>query len=646
MSEILETTIRDGSYVIDFQWSEEDIKYIVKSLDILGFKYIELGHGLGLNASNAGKGVAFLDDINQIKIAKELNPKAKIGVFCIPGVANLDDIRRASDYGIDFIRIGTNITEFDKAKEFILLSKQKNLFVCANFMKSYAVDKDYFYDKCLEAKLLGADVSYLVDSSGCMSPEDVKSYIDNLKNKNSSISVGFHGHDNMKMAVANTVAAHSAGADIIDATMQGLGRDGGNASTEAVIAHLQNKKLYKDFNLINILNFSEKIIQPMIKEKGVDSTHLYAGISKFHSSFFPMVKRLCDQHDADPRLVMQNLKDINIIDPNEDDIKQAIDESLQAEVKVFSLPSRRKYTLVYDKKVLNKLEDIHKIAVSLSKKSNKKAVLNVVQGKKEFVSGNIQETEHFILCNCQSNLAEDILENPILKDFDYVLFDKNYRLSETQLQNYKGLISSKFIFYNDKELIAKSIVYLIKTLNLEKGILILGESEIKKHLESMLGKPSIYSGNSDENISCIIFIGSKQRGPKNLFSDLSDEIVVIDGELGSIDEYTLNLIKETKNLVLRPDMRILLDMEIMVNISMSNFYNYTQGEIYIGDIRCIAGGIHGDEGDIVLDDITNPENILGIANGRGLLKEKKNFTDDDFSKIQFVSERLFDLPQA
>src|SRR5436190_22014718 len=117
--DILEVTLRDGSYLIDFQFTSEDTANIAAALEGVGFRWIEVGHGLGLNASQAGKGMAAATDEEYMKAAAGAIETAKWGMFFIPRIGRGDDIRLAADHGMSFLRIGTNVTEADQAKPFI-----------------------------------------------------------------------------------------------------------------------------------------------------------------------------------------------------------------------------------------------------------------------------------------------------------------------------------------------------------------------------------------------------------------------------------------------------------------------------------------------------------------------------------------------
>src|SRR5579863_10394831 len=84
--EILECTLRDGSYAVDFKFTENDTAILAGVLNRLGFRWIEVGHGIGLGAAQAGKGTMPTTDERLIEAAKRAAPTAQIGSFFIPGI--------------------------------------------------------------------------------------------------------------------------------------------------------------------------------------------------------------------------------------------------------------------------------------------------------------------------------------------------------------------------------------------------------------------------------------------------------------------------------------------------------------------------------------------------------------------------------
>ena len=260
---ILETTLRDGSYTVNFSFTSEITGLVCKKLEEAGFDLIEVGHGTGLNASNSGYGISKQTDEEYMIAAQQNLKHSKYGMFCIPGIARLVDIDLAAKHEMGFIRIGSDVTKVEESKEFVKLAKDYGMYVTANYMKSYALEEEKFATKVKLSEGYGADVVYIVDSAGGMFPEDIKKYFNSIR-KISQIPLGFHAHDNLGLAVSNSIAAIEMGAKIIDSSLQGLGRSSGNACTEVLLLALKKRghdpkinfqKIYIDIEEIQFLVF-------------------------------------------------------------------------------------------------------------------------------------------------------------------------------------------------------------------------------------------------------------------------------------------------------------------------------------------------------------------------------------------------------
>ena len=177
----LECTLRDGGYVIDFQFTEADTETIGGALDQAGFPYIEVGHNIGLGASEQGLHVAAASDLQYMQAPARSIKQGKWGMFCIPAIATLDHVRLAADQGMNFIRIGTDVTKVDSPAPFITLARERGIEGFSNFMKSYVLTPDEFSRVAARAAEHGAEMVYLVDSAGGMLPTEVRDYIQATK---------------------------------------------------------------------------------------------------------------------------------------------------------------------------------------------------------------------------------------------------------------------------------------------------------------------------------------------------------------------------------------------------------------------------------------------------------------------------------
>ena len=302
---ILDTTIRDGSYAVDFKFSTGDVRDLVRRSERIGMHYIEIGHGLGLNASSAENGWALHTDDEYMDAARETTKNAKLGLFCIPGIARMEDIENARAHGMDFLRVGINVNEYTKAAPYVRKAHDEGFWVTVNYMKSYAVGPKEFAGYAAAAADYGADCVYIVDSAGCMTPEEIGRYIDATRSK-SSVQLGFHGHNNLGLAVENTVYCVKQGVDFVDCSFQGLGRSVGNASIEQVVMLLSKLGLVDGFDIPRVLEYGYAGLRHIVSvDRMTNPLDYMCGYAGFHSSFLKYIYRCSTSKQVDPlRLIL------------------------------------------------------------------------------------------------------------------------------------------------------------------------------------------------------------------------------------------------------------------------------------------------------------------------------------------------------
>lgn len=331
---ILDTTLRDGSYAINFSFTSADTSIICKNLEEVGVKYIEIGHGLGLNASNCGYGkAAELDEEYMIAAENVLN-KSMYGMFCIPGIAKIEDLKIAHKHNMGFVRIGTDVTKVEKSELFIKEAKNHGMFVAANYMKSYALEPQKFAQKVSLSEKYGADMVYIVDSAGGMFSENIKNYFDAIR-KVSNLPIGFHGHDNLGLATANSLYAADLGIEYVDASLQGLGRSSGNAATEVLVAILEKKGIATGINFLKLLDIGITYIQPLISTNGKMPLDVVAGYADFHSSYMNKIMKFSTKYNVDPAILIIEISKIDKVDVD-DEILEKIAKKEQRSGAVYT----------------------------------------------------------------------------------------------------------------------------------------------------------------------------------------------------------------------------------------------------------------------------------------------------------------------
>jgi 4-hydroxy-2-oxovalerate aldolase len=322
--DILECTLRDGSYAVDFKFTERDTLLLTGVLAKLGFKWIEVGHGVGLGAARAGKGSMPATDEHLIESAKNVAAAtgSKIGAFFIPGIGTAEDLKSARAAGLDFVRIGYNAPEIEQTYPYIDLARNLGLVPCLNFMKTYGITPQEFAAKAKGGEKAGAHAVYCVDSAGSMFPENVRAYISETREICDCV-IGFHGHSNLQFAVANSVEAVRCGATMIDATLYGLGRSAGNVPTEIAVAVFKNLGIETGIDLFDVMDAAEQFLGPLMSQMQLyDMMSVAMGYSQFHSSFLSKVTAAAKKYGVDLRRLVITMGKLNPVELDEADLER------------------------------------------------------------------------------------------------------------------------------------------------------------------------------------------------------------------------------------------------------------------------------------------------------------------------------------
>ena len=283
-----------------------------------GFRLIEIGHGLGLGASGPRYGEAAATDEEYLRAAATTLKQAQFGTFFIPGIGTREHLHLARDYGMSFVRVGTNITESEQAEEYIKYAKKLGFKVSYNAMKSYAVSPQEFGRRIALTVEWGADLVYLVDSAGGMLPRDVTEYVSRLR-ENVEADIGFHGHNNFMLANANNLAALASGATYLDSTLRGMGRSSGNAQTEIMVVLLERLGYCTGIDRLQTLDAGERLIQPRMQPScGIAALEVVTADAFFHSSFMPLIDRAVALYLVDAKALVMAVSKWDNIRPSED----------------------------------------------------------------------------------------------------------------------------------------------------------------------------------------------------------------------------------------------------------------------------------------------------------------------------------------
>jgi 4-hydroxy 2-oxovalerate aldolase len=220
--------------------------------------------------------------------------------------------------GVDVVKVAAHCTEADITERHISYARQKGKEVYGVLMMSHMASKETLIEESHKMELYGAEGVILMDSAGAYLPNDVHEKVSALVS-NLTIPVGFHAHNNLGMAIANSVAAVEAGATILDGTVRGFGAGAGNAQLEVLVAVLDKMGYMTGIDLYKILDAADIAEKEMIKViPTIKSESIVSGLSGVFSGFLKPVNRIADKYGVDPRDVFFELGRRQVVAGQED----------------------------------------------------------------------------------------------------------------------------------------------------------------------------------------------------------------------------------------------------------------------------------------------------------------------------------------
>lgn len=320
---ISDPTLRDGNHALRHQLSAAQIAAYSMAADAAGIPIVEVGHGNGVGASSLQVGLAALDDEEMLRVAKEHLLHSKLGIHAIPGFATVKkDVARAIDNGVDVVRVASHCTEADTTQQHISYVRNRGKEVYGVLMMSHMAPKDVLRDESLKMESYGAEGVILMDSAGAYVPDDVSERVGELV-AHLAIPVGFHAHNNLGLAIANSVAAARAGATILDGTARGLGAGAGNAQLEVLIPVLERLGFETGIDLYKVLDASDVAEKELITSvPSIKPISIVSGLAGVFSGFSKHVERIAREYDVDARDVFFELGRLGVVAGQEDLIVQ------------------------------------------------------------------------------------------------------------------------------------------------------------------------------------------------------------------------------------------------------------------------------------------------------------------------------------
>ena len=317
---VIDTTLRDGSHAVSHSYSPEQVRAVASRLDESGVFMIEVAHGDGLSGSSYNYGFSKHNELDLIAAAADSIQNAKLDVLLIPGIGTVQDLKTVRNLGVNAVRVATHVTEADISAQHIRAAKELDMFTVGFLMMVHMASPEKIAEQAKLMESYGADYINLADSAGYLLPEDVAARIKAVKEA-VSIPVGFHAHNNLSLAVANSLAAIDAGATYVDATLRGLGAGSGNAQLEVLAGVLERKGIPTGLDFYKLMDVAEEVLEPMMQRPQViRNAPLMLGYAGVYSSFLLHVYRAAERFHLEPRDILVEIGKRGMVGGQEDKI--------------------------------------------------------------------------------------------------------------------------------------------------------------------------------------------------------------------------------------------------------------------------------------------------------------------------------------
>jgi 4-hydroxy 2-oxovalerate aldolase len=325
---ITDSTLRDGSHAMAHQFTEEQVRSTVSALEQAGVQVVEVSHGDGLGGSSFNYGFSREDEIKLIAAAVDEAERAKIAVLLLPGLGTVEDLKHAHGVGASVARIATHCTEADVSIQHFGAARDLGMETVGFLMLAHRVTPDVLAAQARIMVDAGAQCVYVVDSAGALVLADAQARIAALVDEIGAVAeVGFHGHQNLSLGIANSVLAYQAGARQVDGALCALGAGAGNSPTEVLAAVFSKLGIPTGVDAEAMAAAAEDVVRPYISRlPWMDRSSIVQGYAGVYSSFLLHAERAAARYDVPAHEILQRVGAAGYVGGQEDMI---IDIALQ-----------------------------------------------------------------------------------------------------------------------------------------------------------------------------------------------------------------------------------------------------------------------------------------------------------------------------
>ncbi|WP_088157030.1 4-hydroxy-2-oxovalerate aldolase [Achromobacter xylosoxidans] len=316
-------TLRDGMHPKRHQITLDQMVSIARGLDDAGVPLLEVTHGDGLGGASVNYGFPLHSDEEYLSAVVPAMKQAKVSALLLPGIGTVDDLRRAHGLGVHTLRVATHCTEADTAEQHIAEARKLGMDTVGFLMMSHMNSPEGLVRQAKLMEGYGANCIYITDSAGHLLPHTVKSRLEAVRDAlRPETELGFHGHHNLAMGVANSIAAIEAGAVRIDAAAAGLGAGAGNTPLEVLVSVLDLMGAQTGIDVFKIQDVAEDLVVPIMDFPiRIDRDALTLGYAGVYGSFLLFAKRAEQKYGVPAREILVEMGRRGMIGGQEDMIE-------------------------------------------------------------------------------------------------------------------------------------------------------------------------------------------------------------------------------------------------------------------------------------------------------------------------------------